>query len=751
MSPLLGKVACSSKTARYTRPRKLRFDVLEERTLMSVTTSPDLSAAESATIMAGIESSLDSTFEEQSIVSVGFLGNVEATGDSVETGTRYRIFDYWGGVWTDAEKDTQAGDDLMCWAGAAANVLEWTGWGKTAGMTNSDQMFQYFQDHWTDQGGLPQFGWDWWLSGINPQQGVSGWSQVDVAGGNFYPYPDYWYTDYVFSRGQGSAAQTYAMADVDQYCRAGYGVSLGVFGSIAHAITCWGFNYDTSLAPSNPNYYKGIWVTDSDDSKYTSNGVTAPNTLHYYAVSWNSSYSRYDLNSYVSGAFIGEVDGLARLIQDDPDPDPTPDGARADFDGNGISDVVWHNQSTGEVGAWLVQENGSLAWRGLGSAPANTWKVSGVGDFNGDGTADVLWRNLTTSQVGVWLVSAGGISWKGLGYASATEWKISGVADFDGDGIDDTLWHNQTSGDVSVCLVKNDSPVITRSLGSAPANVWKVGGIGDFDGDDIADVLWHNQITGEVGAWLVKVGAPNQWAGLGAAPANVWSIAGVGDHNGDGYSDVLWHNQTTGAVGAWLINNGHFSSWRSLGAAPANTWTAIGFGDYDANGNADVLWRNNTTSQVGAWLVQDASISWRGFGSASTTIWKPICSDTISSIAANNATFNTQSLARFALNTIDSSNVALLGQHRWDAADRSALDHGALNADDVDRLAFHAAPVTSSTFGLCSDHAQFAGERSRDIVNPGIVDRIDLPDLANHALEPFAELDRFVEDLALLA
>ena len=109
-------------------------------------------------------------------------------GDATPTGTSYLLFEHWGGTWSDAEKSpSNTEDDLLCWAGAASNVLAWTGWGIVDGLANTDDIFGYFQDHWTDQGGLMQFGWDWWFDGTNDSQGWSGWSQEDVQGGGFYP------------------------------------------------------------------------------------------------------------------------------------------------------------------------------------------------------------------------------------------------------------------------------------------------------------------------------------------------------------------------------------------------------------------------------------------------------------------------------------------------------------------------------------------------------------------------------------
>ena len=80
----------------------------------------------------------------------------------------YNIWDTWGGTWADAEKtNINTDDDLLCWAAATSNILEYTGWGQVGGMTNTDDMFAHFQDHWTDQVGNSYYGFDWWFDGTN--------------------------------------------------------------------------------------------------------------------------------------------------------------------------------------------------------------------------------------------------------------------------------------------------------------------------------------------------------------------------------------------------------------------------------------------------------------------------------------------------------------------------------------------------------------------------------------------------------
>ncbi len=216
--------------------------------------------------------------------------------------TDYMLYNSYGGTWCDAEKTSDnSQDDLMCWAAVTFNVLQWTGWGNTGGMTNSDQIFSYYQDHWTNTGGIMEFAWEWWFSGYNYSQGWDGWSQVDVPGGNFHPNKDFW--DYYHREYIDSAA----MSAIDSYLHNGYGTALALYTASGggHAITVWGYQYG-----SNPADYLGIWVSDSDDNK---NGpAPRPDSLKYYNVAYSGSkWYLQDFYGTNNTWYIGEVQGLA--------------------------------------------------------------------------------------------------------------------------------------------------------------------------------------------------------------------------------------------------------------------------------------------------------------------------------------------------------------------------------------------------------------------------------------------------------
>ena len=221
-----------------------------------------------------------------------FMLIIPLAGTSVFAAS-YFIYDEYGGTWHDAEKDIpNTEDDEMCWAASAANSLLWTGWydvGQQGDnpMETTDDIFEYFQDHWTDVGSVPQFAWDWFFTGDNDSQGWPDWSQVDVAGGGFWdPTYDFW--DYYHYTGVDSNT----LSASDSWMRDGYSVNLAIRGPSSHAITLWGFEYDTT-----PTDYTGIYITDSDNSKY--GAAPRPDTLDYYDIAYNDSESKW----YIDGLY----------------------------------------------------------------------------------------------------------------------------------------------------------------------------------------------------------------------------------------------------------------------------------------------------------------------------------------------------------------------------------------------------------------------------------------------------------------
>ena len=104
----------------------------------------------------------------------------------------------------------------------------------------------------------------------------------------------------------------------------------------------------------------------------------------------------------------------------------------ADFNGDGKPDLVWQNQTTGQLTVWLM--NGTTMTQGLWLTPSavadTNWKIVGVVDIDGDGKPDILWQNQVTGQLTVWLMNGTTMTqglWLTPSAVPDTNWKIVGV------------------------------------------------------------------------------------------------------------------------------------------------------------------------------------------------------------------------------------------------------------------------------------------------------------------------------------
>jgi hypothetical protein len=78
----------------------------------------------------------------------------------------------------------------------------------------------------------------------------------------------------------------------------------------------------------------------------------------------------------------------------------------ADMNRDGNVDLVWHHATTGEVSVWLMNGTSVVGAQVLNGAPPDAnWHVRALGDFDDDGDIDVIWQNDATGALAAWIMN----------------------------------------------------------------------------------------------------------------------------------------------------------------------------------------------------------------------------------------------------------------------------------------------------------------------------------------------------------
>src|SRR6266850_5690306 len=247
-----------------------------------------------------------------------------------------------------------------------------------------------------------------------------------------------------------------------------------------------------------------------------------------------------------------------------------------DFNNDSRADILWRNPTNGGTTIWQMDGAHLIGEReNAGVAPLRTvaspWSIVGLGDFDGDGTSDILWRNSSTGENYIYFMD-GGVILPSEGYIRTVAdptWGVAGVGDFNGDGKADILWRNGSTGDNYIYLM-NGTAIAGEGYTRTVPVVWQVKALGDFNQDNKMDIVWRNSSTGENYVYPMDGVAilPSETY-LPTVADTTWNIVGAGDYDGPnasesvsnglykarGVSGILWRNATTGAAYMWRMSS----------------------------------------------------------------------------------------------------------------------------------------------------------------------------------------------------
>jgi uncharacterized repeat protein (TIGR01451 family) len=222
---------------------------------------------------------------------------------------------------------------------------------------------------------------------------------------------------------------------------------------------------------------------------------------------WQNDSSRQVGVWYLSGPEATTVLGLGY-----PAPGSYPGWTLvtvADLDGNGVPDLIWQNDNTRQVGVWYMGGSDGTTLLGIaypapGSYPG--WRLASVTDVDGDGVPDLVWQNDTTREVGTWLMS-GPTTVKSIVYQAPGAhpgWTLVGMADMDANGVPDLVWQNDATRQVGYWYMRDATTVEGYGYAGPATNAgWSVIGMADLDNNGTPDLIWQNDQTREVGTWYM--------------------------------------------------------------------------------------------------------------------------------------------------------------------------------------------------------------------------------------------------------
>ena len=170
----------------------------------------------------------------------------------------------------DADKMDKT-DSNQCWAGAASSMLWSTGWGRLDGLSDEEDLFHsQFGANFPNEGRDMRCAISWLLNNeyySDEAKTPGGYYASDLAsfGESVSQYVTSDYNAYRSSHN--------SMLEMATQLRNGAGVGLSVahfrpsdgVGWNSHALTVYGYEYDSRLDPSTPGYFVRLYVVDSND------------------------------------------------------------------------------------------------------------------------------------------------------------------------------------------------------------------------------------------------------------------------------------------------------------------------------------------------------------------------------------------------------------------------------------------------------------------------------------------------------
>ncbi|WP_207477498.1 FG-GAP-like repeat-containing protein [Arenibaculum pallidiluteum] len=279
-------------------------------------------------------------------------------------------------------------------------------------------------------------------------------------------------------------------------------------------------------------------------------------------------------------------------------------GIGGDFDGNGLTDVLFRREDAALV-LWRVGSNGTYAESVVSTLRDPRWQVAGTADLTGDGRADILFQR-SDGTIALWTMNGAAVeATKVIGTLRDPFWTIRGTADLDGDRRPDLIMQNPNGGLAAWIMDGAGSVRQYASLGQLRDLQWQLVSAADADGDARADLVFRHG-NGSVAVWRMAGTSVLVSSVVGTGVPESWRLAAVGDTNGDGRADLVWQRPDYGVV-RWALNGTGAVGAGVIRDADPSGAEVVGIGDYNLDGAMDLL-AEDSVGAFGWWDVRGGSV-----------------------------------------------------------------------------------------------------------------------------------------------
>jgi uncharacterized membrane protein len=218
------------------------------------------------------------------------------------------------------------------------------------------------------------------------------------------------------------------------------------------------------------------------------------------------------------------------------------------------------------------------------TGPVPGWRLAAAADFDRNGVLDLIWQNETTGEATLWLiggpVGSDVIGWTYLPYAGPP-WRLVAAHDFDRDGTPDLVWQNQENRSATLWYMQwtgGTASLQKWTLLAGPQPGWRIAGVwsrvvvGKMS--DSTVIVWQHDTTGDLTAWIMfsmfgtdfPYSQLTYWIHLASGFGPEWRVVGTPSAPGRAPT-LVWQNEVTRKITLWHMPWLSLESWEFLDPA----------------------------------------------------------------------------------------------------------------------------------------------------------------------------------------